>query len=74
MAMTKAGYIVVGAGVLVMIFAAYYKEREGDFFQKLERLKPLTLYLLLVLVLGLTLVFGIIGGDITKMEFVYQKY
>lgn len=74
MAMTKVGYLVVGAGVLVMIFAAYYKEREGDFFQKLERLKPITLYLLLVIVLGLTLVFGIIGGDITKMEFVYQKY
>lgn len=74
MNMSPLSYVVVMLGVIVMILAGIYKERDGDFYEKLKTLHPIALYLLLVFVISLTVVFGLMGSNITDVEFVYQKY
>ncbi len=74
MGMTKMGYLILIAAIIIMCFAAYYKEKEGNFFDKLERLSPLNFFILMTFVIGLTVVFGLVSGDVKQMEFVYQKY
>lgn len=74
MNMKPLSYVVLIIGITIMIFAGIYKEKYGDFYEKIKRLKPVSLYLLLVFVIGFTIVFGLMGTNITQMEFVYQKY
>ncbi len=74
MNMKPLSYVVLIIGIIIMIFAGIYKEKYGDFYEKIKKLKPISLYLLLIFVIGFTIVFGLMGTNITQMEFVYQKY
>ncbi|MDO4800262.1 MAG: MBOAT family O-acyltransferase [Bacillota bacterium] len=72
--MSVLNYAVLAGAILIMMAAAYYQEKLGDFVHKIKASRPVLLYGFFVFAFTLILVFGLLQGEHSNIEFVYQKY